>query len=90
MFKYSTRDTAKQPWRNACKRAGIRQLSYHACRDGFATGLLDRGVNLKTVAKRGGWKDVRHVFQTYDHDVATSTVTDILTDTPATQNALSQ
>ena len=40
-----------------------------------------------TVAKRGGWKDTRHVFETYGHDVADENVTDILTDTKSAQAA---
>ncbi len=72
-------------WNNAIKRAGIKQLSFHACRHGFATGLLDRGVNPKTVAERGGWKSVQHVFETYAHDVASEDVTDLLVDTNRAQ-----
>jgi integrase len=86
VFRYSSRDTAKPPWRNACKRAGIEQLSFHSCRHGFATGLLDMGVSPITVAKRGGWKDARHVFETYGHDVASATVTDLLTSTKSAQS----
>jgi integrase len=86
VFRYSSRDTAKPPWRNACKRAGIEPLSFHSCRHGFATGLLDMGVSPITVAKRGGWKDARHVFETYGHDVASVTVTDLLISTKSAQS----
>jgi len=86
VFRYSSRDTAKPPWRNACRRAGIEPLSFHACRHGFATGLLDQGVSPITVAARGGWKDTRHVFETYGHDVASDRVTDLLTSTPTAES----
>jgi integrase len=85
VFPFAKRDSAKRQWANAIERAGIEHLSFHACRHGFATGLLDKGVNPITVAARGGWKDARHVFNTYGHDVATADVTDILTGSPVTQ-----
>lgn len=31
--------------------------------------------------KRGGWKDARHVFETYGHDIAADDGTDVLTGT---------
>jgi integrase len=48
----------------------------HSCCHGFATSLLQRGV--VTVAKLGGWKSVRHVFETYGHsnDDTTLTISD--------------
>ena len=85
VFSFQSRGNCKTQWAGAIRRAGIKPLSYHACRHGFATGLLDQGVNPITVAKRGGWKDTRHVFETYGHDVADDNVTDILTDTKSAQ-----
>lgn len=79
LFVFKSRGNARTQWAGACRRAGIKFLSYHRCRHGFATGLLDKGVNPITVAKRGGWKDARHVFETYGHDVASEDVTDLLT-----------
>ena len=87
VFSFQSRGNCKTQWAGTIRRAGIKPLSYHACRHGFATGLLDKGVNPITVAKRGGWKDTRHVFETYGHDVADDAVTDLLIDTPATQPA---
>jgi integrase len=81
LFSFKSRGNCKTQWATAIRRAGIKPLSYHACRHGFATGLLDQGVNPITVAKRGGWKDTRHVFETYGHDVADDNVTDLLTGT---------
>lgn len=87
VFRFRSRSNARTQWAGAIRRAGIAALSYHRCRHGFATGLLDKGVSPITVAARGGWKDARHVFETYGHDVAAATVTDLLvpqTDTPLT------
>lgn len=81
VFKFKSRGNARTQWAGACRRAGIKFLSYHRCRHGFATGLLHRGVSPVTVAKRGGWKSPQHVFETYGHDIADHDVTDILTGT---------
>lgn len=83
VFVFKSRGNCRTQWAGACRRAGIKFLSYHRCRHGFATGLLDKGVNPITVARRGGWKDARHVFETYGHDIAADDVTDVLTDGPA-------
>jgi integrase len=85
VFRYSSRDTAKPQWRKAIKRAGIKQLSFHACRHGFATGLLHKGIDPITTAKRGGWKSPQHVFTTYGHAMDDETVTERLIGTRATQ-----
>lgn len=79
VFSFKSRGNCKTQWAVAIKRAGIAPLSYHACRHGFATGLLDKGVSPMTVAKRGGWKNAAHVFSTYGHDIADTDVTDLLT-----------
>lgn len=78
VFRYSSRDTAKPPWRNAYKRAGIKPLSFHACRHGFATAALRAGIDVVTVAKLGGWKSPAHVFATYGHASDDPTLTDRL------------
>jgi integrase len=85
VFRFKSKSNCKTQWAGAIRRAGIAPLSYHACRHGFATVLLDQGVNPRTVANRGGWKDTRHVFQTYGHDIASAEITDILTGTQVTQ-----
>lgn len=86
VFQYSSRDTAKPLWRAAVKRAGIKALSFHACRHGFATAMLRAGVDPITVAKLGGWKDAKHVFTTYGHAMSDETLADRIIDTPATQS----
>jgi integrase len=85
VFGFKSRGNCRTQWAGAIRRAGIKPLSYHACRHGFATGLLDQGVSPITVAKRGGWKSAQHVFATYGHDVADDHVTDILTGSKSTR-----
>jgi len=85
-FQYQTRGAVLTTWLRTCDRAGIPRRNLHACRHGFATAMLHAGYDAVTVAKRGGWKTPRHVFETYGHAVEDITITDRLTDTPETQN----
>lgn len=85
LFGVTSPSNFRTQWAGAIRRAGIERLSYHRLRHGFATGLLDKGVNPITVAKRGGWKNARHVFETYGHDIAPADITNVLTGTNPTQ-----
>lgn len=49
--------------------------------------MLHKGFDVKTVAERGGWKDATTVLRTYAHAIKDKTVTDVLFDTPVTQDA---
>lgn len=76
VFRYSSHQTAKWPWRAAIKRAGVADLTFHCCRHGFATAMLHAGVDVITVTKLGGWKDAKHVFSTYGHAMQDDTLAD--------------
>lgn len=54
VFGYATGESVGQVWSNVCKRAGIAKLTPHSCRHGFATTMLQAGIDPKTVAVRGG------------------------------------
>jgi integrase len=86
VFRYASRGAAGLPWHRTIKRAGIKPLSFHACRHGFATAMLQAGVDPVTTAKRGGWKSPAHVFATYGHAMDDETVTDRIAGTPVTQS----
>lgn len=85
VFGYASGESVGQVWGNVCDRACIARLSPHSCRHGFATTMLQAGVDPKTVAVRGGWKDVATVMKHYAHAMDDVTVTDVLFDTPVTQ-----
>ncbi|MCP5085059.1 MAG: tyrosine-type recombinase/integrase [Alphaproteobacteria bacterium] len=88
VFGYSARNTAREPWHNETKRAGIKYLAFHCCRHGFATTLLHKGVDVVTIAKLGGWKDVAQVVKTYGHAMTDPTITAKIIDTKLAQHEL--
>lgn len=85
VFGYSSRHTAKPVWRAAIKRAGIKRLSFHACRHGFATAMLHAGIDPITVAKLGGWKDASQLFKTYGHAMSDDRLAERIINTPVAQ-----
>jgi integrase len=85
VFGYASGESVGQVWANVCERACIEKLTPHSCRHGFATTMLQAGIDPKTVATRGGWKDVGTVMKHYAHAMDDPTVTDVLFDTPVTQ-----
>ena len=86
VFGYVERGSVRCAWNNVVRRAGIARLTPHCCRHGFATTMLHKGFDVKTVAERGGWKDATTVLRTYAHAIKDKTVTDVLFDTPVTQS----
>jgi integrase len=85
VFWYSHRAACFKMWNRAIKAANIERLSYHSCRHGYATAMLRAGIDPVTVAKLGGWKSTRHLFETYGHALDDRTVTDLISGTPQTQ-----
>jgi integrase len=85
VFVYQNIHAFQHAWENAIERAGIKYLTPHCCRHGFATELLRRGVDVLTVAWLGGWKDAAQVLRTYGHANKNRKLTDLLIDTPLTQ-----
>jgi integrase len=85
VFGYASRQSCDRSWRRACVRAGIEVLSFHSCRHGFATTLLRSGVDVKTVARLGGWASAMQVLTTYAHALDDLTLTDRLVSANETQ-----
>jgi integrase len=85
VFVYQHADDIVRAWHGTIKRAGIKRLTPHSCRHGFATGLLRKGVDVVTVAKLGGWKTAAQVLKTYGHAINDITLTDRLIDAELTR-----
>jgi integrase len=79
--------TARDAWDRTVKAAGIEPLTFHSCRHGFATALHHKGVGVKTIAKLGGWKSAKQLFETYLHADEDATITDRLFDTGEKKDA---
>jgi integrase len=85
VFGYMNAGDLHNAWEAAIRRAGIKRLTPHSCRHGFATGLLRRGVDVVTVAWLGGWKDATQVLKTYGHANKNPKLNNLLLGTPQTQ-----
>lgn len=85
VFGYAGGGSVKYVWDNVIVRAGIDRMTPHSCRHGFATAALRAGLDPKTVAKLGGWKDVATVMRFYAHAREDATLSDAVFDTPVNQ-----
>jgi integrase len=88
VFIYRNRNDCELAWLSTIKRAGIKRLTPHCCRHGFATSLLHRGIDVVTIAKLGGWTSPAQVFKTYGHANDDATVTDLLTEVKSVQSTI--
>ena len=79
VFQYGCVSNARKVWNNTIDRAGIKYLSFHCCRHGFATAMLRAGVDPVTIAEHGGWSDVTQLFKTYGHARKRKDITNVLT-----------
>jgi integrase len=84
LFFYRVRDCLRPAWNAVIERARIQRLTPHCCRHGFITGLLRKGIDVKTVS----WlADVspETLLRTYAHAIKDRRLTDVLTGTELTQ-----
>lgn len=84
---YREVDDLRNAWEGAIERAGIARLTPHCCRHGFITELLRRGVDVKTVSWLADMNAVT-LLRVYAHALKDRRLTDLLTDTPATQEII--
>lgn len=59
-------DEVKRSFKTACHKAGIEDLRFHDLRHTFASYLVMKNVNLKTVQHLLGHKDIRMTLR-YSH-----------------------
>lgn len=85
VFGYAGGGSVKYTWDHVIERAGIDRLTPHSCRHGFATAALRAGLDPKTVAKLGGWKDVATVMKFYAHAREDATLSDAVFGTNSAQ-----
>jgi len=85
LFLYRSRNDCYRVWDTAVKRAGLKRLTLHSGRHGFATTILRAGVDPKTGAWLGGWKSIRHFMESYAHAIEDITLNERILDTPVTQ-----
>jgi integrase len=78
VFPYSMSSAVTLPWKAVIKRAGIKAITPHGCRHGFATTMLQAGIDPATVARDGGWASPAQLFATYGHARADRTTTNLL------------
>lgn len=80
------RHSVSKAFRKACKRAGINDFCFHDLRHDFGSNLVQRGVDIYSVAQLMGHKDIR-MTQRYSHLSPEKLRKDIsVLDTPMTQN----
>lgn len=56
----------RRPFKTACRRAGLKDVTPHTLRHTFASRLVMAGVDLRTVQELGGWSGLDMV-QRYAH-----------------------
>ena len=61
-----TKNMCRRPLYDNCKRAGLRQIGWHALRHTFASHLVMRGVPIKVVQELMGHKDIKTTMR-YAH-----------------------
>lgn len=88
IFWYRTSWDLRHKWETTIRRAQIQRMTPHSGRHGFATAALRKGIDVKTVARLGGWKSALHVLTTYAHAIEDATLNNALFDPPVTQEVL--
>lgn len=85
VFFYRKRGDCMRQWDNTVENAKLRRMTPHSGRHGFATTVLRSGIDAKTGAWLGGWKNIRHFMETYAHAIEDITQNEVIFDAKLTQ-----
>jgi integrase len=85
VFFYRNRDSCQYKWDSIVRRAGIKRMTFHSGRHGFATKILQEHIDPKTAAWLGGWKSMRYFMDTYAHAIHDTSLNERIFDTNLTQ-----
>jgi integrase len=83
VFWYRRCGDYARAWDRTIERAGIKRMTPHSGRHGFATASLRKRIDPKTAAWLGGWKSIRHFMETYAHEIQDITLNQALFDADA-------
>jgi integrase len=86
VFFYRKRGDLHNKWDAIVKAAGIKRMTPHSGRHGFATTALQT-LDPKTAAWLGGWKNIRMFMETYAHAIEDITLNEVVFGTKLTQPA---
>lgn len=78
VFWYRTVEDLRDTWDRTIGRAKIERMTPHNCRHGFITGLLRKGIDVKTAAWLADMT-AETLLKTYAHAIKDRTLTDVLT-----------
>ena len=65
--KYQDSSNVRKRFKKALKKAGIKDIKFHALRHTFATRLFENNVPIKTVSSLLGHYDVSITMDIYTH-----------------------
>jgi integrase len=84
VFFYRKRGDLHNKWDAVIEAAGIKRMTAHSGRHGFATTALQK-LDPKTAAWLGGWKSIRQFMETYAHAIEDITLNEVVFGTELTQ-----
>ena len=53
--------------RQACKRAGVKEITFHGLRHTYCSILLFKGINIQYISQRLGHSSIAVTYDIYSH-----------------------
>ncbi|MEC6747368.1 site-specific integrase [Marinilactibacillus sp. XAAS-LB27] len=66
-FNHVSNNAVNKSLKNACKRIGITEITFHSLRHTHCSLLIYQGVNIKYISKRLGHSTISITYQVYGH-----------------------